>query len=229
MRFKKPGFSEKTRFLQCCNNEVQMGETTDQGTGQYRGYIILCSVLSLIVGGVVGYFIPRPQPSMPIVVSTPLPTPTSLPTPTLAPIRVHVSGAVHHPDVYELPPGSIVQDAVDVAGGPASDADLDRINLALELQDQQQVYVPHQGETNPPPPVSGGASDGGGSAGVLVNINTATAAELETLPRVGPVTAQRILEYREANGPFETIENIQNVPGIGPATFEGLKELITVQ
>jgi len=200
----------------------------DQGAARYRGYIILCSVLSLIVGGVIGYFTPRPQASTPIIVSTPLPTPTPLPTSTPLPIRVHVSGAVRQPAVYRLPPGSIVQEAVDAAGGPAPDADLERINLALELQDQQKVYVPRQGEANPPPSVSGGASGSGGSAGALVNINTATATELETLPRIGPVTAQRIIEYREANGPFEAIEDIQNVPGIGPATFEGLKDLITV-
>lgn len=205
-----------------------MGETTDQGTARpHRGHVILGTVLGLIVGGVIGYFT-HPQPSPPIVVSTPLPTPTPTSIPTPAPIRIHVSGAVHQPAVYELPPGSIVQDAINIAGGPASDADLDHINLALELQDQQQVYVPRQGETNPPPPVSGGEPGGGGAVGTLININTATAAELERLPRIGPVTAQRIVEYREANGPFETIEDIQNVAGIGPATFEGLKDLITV-
>jgi len=206
-----------------------MGEAKDQETARYRrGHIILSTVLSLIVGVVIGYFAPHSPSSAPIVVSTPVPTPTLFPTPTPAPIRVHVSGAVRQPAVYELPPGSIVQDAVDAAGGPASDADLDRINLALALQDQQQVYVPRQGETHPPPPVSGGEPGSGGPTGALVNINTATTVELETLPRIGPVTAQRIVEYREANGPFETIEDIQNVPGIGPVTFEGLKDLIAV-
>jgi len=200
----------------------------DQGAARYRGYIILCSVLSLIVGGLIGYFSPHPQADTPIVFSTPLPTSTPLPSPTPSPIRVHVSGAVRQPAVYELPVGSIIQDAVNAAGGPASDADLDHINLAMELRDQQQVYVPRQGETDPPPVVSGGESGGEGAVGALVNINTATAAELETLPRIGPAMAQRILDYREANGPFATIEDIQNVPGIGPATFEGLKDMITV-
>jgi competence protein ComEA len=125
--------------------------------------------------------------------------------------------------VYRLPLGSIVQDAVDAAGGPTADADLDRINLALQLEDQQHVYVARQGETDPPPPVSGGGSDG-----ELVNINTASATELETLPGIGPVTAQHILDYREANGPFERVEDVQDVPGIGPATFEGMADLITV-
>jgi competence protein ComEA len=206
-----------------------MSEAAVQETARFRrGHVVLGTVLGLIVGGLGGYFSPHQQPSAPIVVSTPAPTPTSIPTPTPAPIRVHVSGAVQQPAVYELAPCSIVQDAVNAAGGPASDADLDCINLALELQDQQQVYVPRQGEKAPPPPVSGGESGGEGTGGALVNINTATAAELETLPRIGPATAQRILEYREANGPFEAVEDIQDVPGIGPATFEGLKDLITV-
>jgi len=206
-----------------------MGETAGQGATQHhRRQVILFSILGLIVGGVVGYFGPHPPSSTPIVVSTPAPTPPPLPTPTPAPIRVHVTGAVRRPAVYELSPGSIVQDAVDIAGGPAADADLARINLAVELQDQQQVYVPRRDETHPPPSVSGGGAGDGDAAGGLININTATAAELETLPRIGPTMAQRIVEHREANGPFQTIEDIQNVPGIGPATFEGFKDLITV-
>jgi len=200
----------------------------DQGIGRYKGYLIFCSALSLVVGGMVGYFTPHHQASAPIVVSLPPPTSTPFPTPTPAPIRVYVSGAVRQPAVYELPPGSIVQDAVQSAGGPASEADLDRINLALELRDQQQVYVPFQGDTNSPPAVSGGEPGNTGLAGGLVNVNTATPAELETLPRIGPTMAQRIVEYREVNGPFAAIEDIQNVPGIGPATFEGLKDLIAV-
>ena len=200
----------------------------DQGIGRYKGYIIFCSALSLVVGGMVGYFAPHHPASAPIVVSPPPPTSTPFPTPTPAPIRVYVSGAVRQPAVYELPPGSIVQAAVDIAGGPASEADLDRINLALELRDQQQVYVPFQGEADTPPAVSGGEPGSTAAAGALVNVNTATPAELETLPRIGTTMAQRIVEYREANGPFVAIEDIQNVPGIGPATFEGLKDLITV-
>jgi competence protein ComEA len=199
----------------------------DQGITRHRAIIILCSVLSLIVGGAVVHFTSHRQSSTPVIVSTPIPTSTPPYTPTPAPVRVHVSGAVQTPAVYELPPGSIVQDAVSAAGGPTSDADLDHINLAVELCDQQQVYVPRRGETNPPPPVSGGDPASSGQEETLVNINTAPAAELETLPRIGPALAARIVAYREANGPFETIEQIQDVPGIGPATFEGLRDLIT--
>lgn len=197
----------------------------DRGAARYRAHVvIICSVVSLILGGVIGYFTRQPRQGTPIRISTPLPTLTPSPTSAPAPIRVYVSGAVRQPAVYRLPPGSIVQDALDAAGGPAADADLDRINLALELLDQQQVYVARQGETNPAPSVSGGESEG-----ELVNINTAPVTELETLPGIGPVTAQSILEYREANGPFERIEDIQDVPGIGPATLEGIRDLIRVE
>jgi competence protein ComEA len=194
-------------------------------TVKSRVYLILTLVVGLIAGGAIVYFTMRATaPGTPIVVSTPLPTPTPFPSSTPAPIRVHVSGAVRHPDVYELPPGSIVKDAIEVAGGPASDADLDGVNLAVELRDQQQVYVPRQGEVAPMAPAVGG---GGAPAGP-VNINTATATELETLPGVGPKTAEAIVEYREANGPFGSIEDIMNVPGIGEGTFEKIRDGITV-
>ena len=202
----------------------------DSSETRYRAYVIFCSVVSLIVGGVIGYSTPRPRKSnlpRPIVVSTPLPAPTPL-TPTPPPIRVYVSGAVHRPAVYELPPDSIVQDVLEAAGGPTSDADLAHINLAQGLEDQQHVYVAREGEANPAPPVSGTGSGSGKTAGAVMNINTATAAELETLPRIGPTMAQRIVEYRQANGPFESIEEIQEVPGIGPKTFAGFEDTITV-
>ena len=198
-----------------------------RSTGRTRVYIIFCSVVALIVGSVIGRFT-WSQPNAPIVVSTPAPTPTPLPTHTPAPIRVHVSGAVRQPDVYELPVGSIVKDAIGAAGGPTDDADLDCINLAVELRDQQQVHVPRQGKGSTPPPVSGGALEGGGAPGTPIDINKATAAELETLPGIGPSTAQKIVAYREANGPFQTVEDIKNVPGIGEGKFEGIKDLITV-
>lgn len=197
---------------------------------RYRSYVILFAVLGLVVGGVIGYFTPRPRrASASITVSTPLPTATPRPTSTPRPIRVYVSGAVKTPAVYELRPGSIVQDAIDAAGGPVADADLESINLALELQDQQHIHVPCEGEMVSGPSISGGPSSKGGGAGeTLVNINTATQEELETLPNVGPKTAQDIIEYRQSNGSFQSIGDIQNVSGIGEVTFEKLKDKITV-
>ncbi len=195
----------------------------------HRGHIILFSVLSLVIGGVIGRCTPRVErDSAPLTVSMPLPTSTPLPPPSPAPIRVYVTGAVQHRAVYALPPGSIVEDALEAAGGPLSEADLTRINLALELQDQQHVHVPLEGEVNPPPAISGGVSVGESVVGDVVNINTASANELETLPGIGEVTARRIIDYREAHGPFETIEDIQNVPGIGEKTFEGMRDRITL-
>jgi competence protein ComEA len=203
-------------------------EVMEKGAAKSRGLIALYSVLGLIVGGTIVYlsFVAR-RPPAPVVLSTPAPTSTPVPSPTPAPIRVYVSGAVQSPAVYELPRGSIVQDAVEAAGGAAVDADLEGINLALEVQDQQHIHVPREGEANPPPVISGGQARSGQVLGTSVDINTATAKELETLPGVGEVTAQRIIAYREANGPFQTIEDIQNVSGVGPKTFEGLKDLIT--
>lgn len=190
-----------------------------------RGLLVLCSVLSLISGGLLGFFTPHPQ-GRPITVVTPDPTGTPLPTPTPVPLRVYVCGAVIQPAVYRLPPGSLVEDAIRAAGGPAPDADLERINLAQELLDQQQVYVPRVGEGSPPPALSGGVAPPGQA---LLDINTATVADLETLPHIGPAVAQRIVEYREAYGPFEDITEILNVPGIGEATFEEIRDRITVR
>jgi competence protein ComEA len=131
------------------------------------------------------------------------------------------------PDVYTLPHGSIVKDALVAAGGAADDADLDRINLAAALAEGQHVYVPHQGEDLPPIEVPArGASSG---ADGLVNINTADAAQLETLPGIGPSLAGRIIAYREANGPFASVDDITQVSGIGPATLEEIRDLITTE
>lgn len=199
----------------------------EQGVTRIIGIATLCSVLGIILGGTAVYYTTRsPSSSSPIVVSTPLPTPTGHPSPTPRPIRVYVSGAVVRPAVCRLPAGSIVEDVLAAAGGPTAEADLSCINLALELQDQQHVHVPAKGEADVLPVISGGVSER--AIGVLLNINTATAAELETLPGVGEVMAERIVAFREANGPFEAIEDIQNVSGIGPKTFEGMRDAITV-
>lgn len=190
----------------------------EEGTGRHRGLLVLCSVLSLLVGGVVGFFTPHP-PSQPIAVITPDPTPTT------SPYRVYVSGAVNDPAVYRLAPGCLIADAVEAAGGAAPGAALHHINLAQEVFDQQQVYVPYLSELGTAAP-SGGSDTT--AAAQVIDINTATTAQLETLPYIGSATAQRIVAYRETVGPFETIEEITEVPGIGPATFEEICGLITV-
>jgi len=154
---------------------------------------------------------------------TPAPSPQATTTPS--PLRVYVSGAVLQPDVYTLPPDSIVKDAILAAGGAAADADLDRINLAYSLADGQQVYVPHQGEEGQPSRLQPSLLQPGETR---VNINTADQAGLESLPGIGPALATRILEYRKTHGPFANIDALDEVPGIGNALVEKIRDLVTV-
>ena len=132
-------------------------------------------------------------------------------------IYVHVLGAVVAPGLYELHEGDRAVDAVAAAGGFAEGADETQLNLARVLVDGEQIVVPLLGEVVPAE-----AGDG------RVNLNTADQAQLETLPRVGPALAQRILDWREANGRFSAIEDLLGVTGIGDKTYEGLKDLVTV-
>jgi competence protein ComEA len=196
---------------------------------RYRGYILIV-LLNLVVLGGMFFFLRLPEPE-PINILTPEPTATPLPTPTPRPLCVYVSGAVTHPDVYELPFDSIVKDAIEAAGGPTDEADLDRINLARRVYDEEQIYVPQKGEENPPVSPSSGPSlpSSSNQVGSKVNINTAIAVKLITLPGIGSAKAQSIIDYRTTNGPFQSIEDIKKVKGIGDATFEKLKDKITVQ
>ena len=184
----------------------------------------------LAVVGVIGLFIvytvlKRPEPGPALMTITLQPRPTLNPaTPTPATINVYVSGAVNRPEVYTLPLGSLVKDAVAKAGGASAEADLDHINLALRLTDQMQVYVPRQGEAVATPKAASGAA----TLSAPININTATAEELDRLPGIGPSIAQAIIDYRTQNGPFKTIEGINEVKGIGDALFAKIKGSITV-
>jgi competence protein ComEA len=130
---------------------------------------------------------------------------------------------VLHPDVYTLIPDSIVKDALVAAGGPTEEADLDRINLALPVSDGQHIYVPRLGEESLPVQPPSRLSEVGGQ----VNLNTADVAVLETLPGIGPVLAQRIVDYRQEHGTFAQVEDLMNVSGIGQRTFDNLRDLIT--
>lgn len=141
-----------------------------------------------------------------------------LPPPTPAPIRVHVAGAVRNPGVLELEPGAIVQDALRAAGGVLPEAQLDDLNLAAGLHDGQRVFVPSVGEQT--------ASIL--AQGPLVPINSASAPQLEQLPGIGPVLAQNIVDHRERYGPFQRLEDLLEVDGIGPAKLEAIRELVQV-
>jgi competence protein ComEA len=139
-------------------------------------------------------------------------------------VLVDVAGWVHRPGVYEFNEGARVIDAIDAAGGARSGALLEALNLAAPLTDGTQILVPREGQEGvAPAPVTGGAVAGG-----LVNVNSAIATELEELPGIGEVIAQRIIDYRTENGPFATVDELVDVSGIGDAILESIRELVTV-
>ncbi len=196
--------------------------------------VLLTSLAWLLVAGGALLAMRQPQP-VAFQLQPPPATATPAPTATPGPIRVDVAGAVQRPGVYELPPEARAGDALAAAGGLAANADEDAISLAQPLQDGERLAVP---TARPPQPVAIAAagpdlalSRSGGielAAVSLININTASAKDLEALPSIGPVTAQAIVDHRTANGPFRTVEEITKVRGIGPATLEKIKPLITV-
>lgn len=147
-----------------------------------------------------------------------------LPPPTQTPIMVYVSGEVKEAGLYTLPPGSRVNDAIQVAGGFTYNANTSMLNLAELLEDGEQIDVPEL--TSPSATSSGNRSINPSS--ILVDINSATLQQLDTLPEIGLITAQDIIDYRNVNGPFGRIEDIMDVPGIGQATFNKIKDLIKV-
>ncbi len=153
-----------------------------------------------------------------------------LPAPAPAPINVHVAGAVTTPGVYALPRESRLADAIQAAGGLTEAADSSAVNLAAVLNDGEKWIIPEIGAAPPPVELGPITEDSRSPEPILsiVNLNTAVAADFETLPGIGPVLAQQIVEYREAHGPFQSIENILDVPGIGETKFESLKSLVTV-
>jgi len=188
------------------------------------------SILNIVIGILVGLFL-----AAGFWIASRAPVGESIelrPAPTAEPLRVHVAGAVVRPGVYSLDENSRVEDAVDAAGGFVVEADKNALNLAARLEDGQRLDIPYVAGFIPdessgfvvitegtPSPLLGEE---------LVNINTASIAELDKLPGIGPTIAQRILDYRNENGPFASINDIINVPGIGSATFGEIENLITV-
>jgi competence protein ComEA len=167
--------------------------------------------------------------------SPPPASPAAAVSPSAAPnVVVYVCGAVRSPGVVRVPADARVTDALALAGGPAAGAELSAVNLAAKVVDGQQIVVPERGAAVAAGTTSGAggsASAAGGSAavpGAPVNINSASLEELDALSGVGPATAQKIIDYRVANGPFKTVDDIKNVSGIGDAKFAAMKDSITV-
>jgi competence protein ComEA len=141
-------------------------------------------------------------------------------------VIVYVSGAVSAPDVYELPLDARIKDLVLAAGGLTADADPERINLAERLKDSEHIHVPRQGEA--PDDGAGVADTVGAVPSGLLDLNTASASDLDGLPGIGQAFADRIIEYRTTNGPFISVEDLQKVKGIGAALFAEIAPLVSV-
>jgi competence protein ComEA len=177
-----------------------------------RALVLAAAALALLV--VVGRTLAgagaaAEQPAQPLVAASPAVAPV---------LVVHVAGAVRRPGLYRLAEGKRVADAVARAGGATAPADTAAINLAAPLADGMQVLVPRR--------APGGAS--GATAGTArVSLSSATAADLDGLPGIGPVTAQKILDYRAEHGGFRSVDDLDAIPGIGPARIEQLRDVVS--
>jgi competence protein ComEA len=196
-----------------------------------RGVRGLALVAVLVLGGaavLAWQARPRPEAVAPIVSASEQPDHGGTESAEAA-VVVAVTGKVHRPGLVRLPAGARVADAIDAAGGALPGTDLSLVNLARKVSDGELIAI---GIAVPPGAGPGGAPGGGnpapGAPGGKVNLNTATQAELETLPGVGPVLAQRILDYRQRHGGFRSIGELRKVEGIGDARYEQLKDLVTV-
>lgn len=205
------------------------------GQALRRRYVVAVLLLLLVGLGITMAVLSRSSASQvpletPPVVVTQVPSPAqSSPPPEPVLLRVHVLGAVVSPGVVSVPDGAIVADALAAAGGLLPEADPAQLNLAARLSDGQQVIVGTESE--PQGDVRGQATQdaaGGDDQPGKTNLNTASQARLEELPGVGPVLAGEIIAWREANGGFQTVADLQEVSGVGPKTYESLEPLVTV-
>ena len=179
--------------------------------------------IAAAAAGVVAILLRDPSPGAVDIV-----LPTSTPP---SDVRVYMTGAVNVPGVHRVDEGARLADAVEAAGGAAPDADLVAVNLAMRVADEDHWHIPRMGEAAPPPTIqtTTGTTSRSSNGGSRLDINTASATELETLPQIGEVRAQAIVAHRDANGPFDTVENLVEVHGIGPGTLETIRDLIEVR
>jgi competence protein ComEA len=195
---------------------------------------IVAFVVGVAALAVLSFVVLRPAPKVLPEASLPFadPNPSGVSSSTTAAavaVLAHAAGAVAAPGVYELPAGSRVADLVAAAGGATADADLNRVNLAAPVEDGQQVYVPRMGEL----PTGAGSAAGpvpadDGAAAERIDVNTASVETLDELPGVGPAIAQAIVTYRDEHGPFGSVDELVDVPGIGEAKLAQLRDLVTV-
>lgn len=184
-------------------------------------------LLALALGG---RWIMRPDaPGQALAVEPVVPAATSTATIAEPPaeVVVDVVGAVVAPGLYRLDDASRIADAVALAGGATRKANLSAVNLAAPLVDGTQIVVPRKGEQAPAPSAAG--TDGTGFTDAPsgpIHLNTASLEELETIPGVGPVTAQRIIDFRDENGPFRSVDELDAVSGIGPKRMEQMRDLV---
>jgi competence protein ComEA len=204
---------------------------------------LIAGALSVAAVAAGGYWLvrppaPAPEAGLPVAVADapplstlPTPVPSSPPAAAPASVVVHVAGAVRRPGVHELDGRARVHAAIDAAGGANPDADLDGLNLAATVVDGQRIYVPRAGEVDPAAVPSGGGSADSPRADPPagpIDLNRATASELDALPGVGPATAAAIVDDRLRNGPFASVDDLDRVPGIGAAKLDALRDLVTV-
>jgi len=197
----------------------------DQST---RTTILVTFIIAImIVIGLVAVVASRPEPVV-MTINPPVPTATEAPSATPSPILVYVTGAVAEPETtVRIPHNSRVQDAIDAVGGVTEDGDLSRVNLAAIIHDGDQIHVPILGDDSEEAGVIPALPTRSG--GPVIYINTAAAEELQRLPGIGAVIANRIIAYREANGPFSSVEQLGEVEGIGEATLEQIAPFISLE
>lgn len=183
----------------------------------------LAAAVAIALAGALAWLALRPAP-LPVELSLPRAAPPAANVDESGgQVTVHAAGAVVTPGVYRLATGSRVSDLLTAAGGATADADLDQLNLAAPLADGERILVPRRGET-----VSTAGPGGAEGSSTKVNLNTATAEELDKLPGIGPATAEAIIRYRETRGRFRSVTELLEVRGIGEAKLEQLRPLVKV-
>ena len=198
-----------------------------------RGALVLTAAMlagALLVCVLVWRARPQPEPVSPppIVTAPPVASGAADPSPAAAPLVVAVTGRVRRPGVVTVPAGARVIDALRAAGGPLPGADLALLNLARKLADGELVVVGVPGAAGPAGPTTAGAGPAGSGPPAPVDLNTATLAQLDTLPGVGPVLAQRILDWRSEHTRFASVDQLADVPGIGESRLAQLRDLVRV-